>query len=166
MNNVAVDIADATLDPWLSKIDGVSDRNQLGTVFQQMKDTLEGKVIKEPKVLQKGEIDSLLQSYSEANNRVIKAKASAMSKLKEMVTKAKGSTDPKEVKAIQANSTALVNFVNYFVRFTFRNTMRVLSLVTKSAFSKNEQGNDNTSQNNPDNTRDTTGTTVEESIGL
>ena len=111
----------------------------------------------------------MLQSYTAACNRASTSKTAALNSLKACITKAKQSQDAKVIRALQGEATAIVNFSNYFVRFILRNTMRVLALTTKNAFSGN-QTNDNTSNvnaNSANNTKDnTTGKTIDETIGL
>lgn len=167
LNNVCYDINNVVLDNWLGRLDGDKSRDDLGKIYQELKDTLESKVVKEAREISKQDMINLLQSYTAACNRVIASKNVALNNLKADVNKAKTSSDAKQIKMIQGKATALVNFTNYFVRFVFRNTMKVLALTTKSAFSNKAQANDNTSTNNqPDNTRDTTGQSVDEAINL
>ena len=169
MNNICYDINDVVLDNWISRIDGNKSREELGQIFQELKDTLESKVVKEAREVPKTEVITLLQSYSAACNRVIGSKDVALNNLRNIIAKAKESKDPKEIKMIQGKVTAIVNFANYFVRFIFRNTMKVLSLTTKNAFS-GKQTDNNTSETNSssaNNTKDnTTGKSVDETIGL
>lgn len=169
MNNICYDINDIVLDNWISRIDGNKSREELGQIFQELKDTLESKVVKEAREVPKTEVITLLQSYSAACNRVIGSKDVALNNLRNIIAKAKESKDPKEIKMIQGKATAIVNFANYFVRFIFRNTMKVLSLTTKNAFS-GKQTDNNTSETNSssaNNTKDnTTGKSVDETIGL
>ena len=169
MNGICYDINDIVLDNWISRIDGNKSREELGQIFQELKDTLESKVVKEAREVPKTEVITLLQSYSAACNRVIGSKDVALNNLRNIIAKAKESKDPKEIKMIQGKATAIVNFANYFVRFIFRNTMKVLSLTTKNAFS-GKQTDNNTSETNSssaNNTKDnTTGKSVDETIGL
>lgn len=169
LNNLCYDINDVVLDNWIGRLDGDKSREELGQIYQELKDTLESKVTKEPREVPKTEVITLLQSYSAACNRVIGSKDVALNNLRNNIAKAKASQDAKEIKMIQGKATAVVNFANYFVRFIFRNTMKLLSLTTKNAFS-GKQTDNNTSETNSssaNNTKDnTTGKSIDETLNL